>query len=484
METAAGPGEVSTGVRGVLWRHRFTVAALLLNVVLAAALVQALVERHEARLAQQRAERQFAAVRALAEVFVVDVHRALERVPGSAAVRQTIVDTAVTYLHRLGGDALDPPLRIDLAGLYRRVGDIQAAGMAAAAVDGGAAMMSYDRGLALVEPLVAQAQAARAAHTEFAMLAERKGALLMALGRWSDAEALGLRGLGTARRLVAADPANPADRRLLGTQYRFLTSLYQRAGKPKEFAAVSAQAVEQLEQVVAMRAAEDVDSVADLAAIHTIRAVQLEQDLGTPEARQSALGEYYQSLAVMKAVVERQPTQPALAADYGRVNRFTGQLLAQLGRPPESLEYHRRAVEIVTTLAGQDPSDVRMRVERAEAHAQLGAALRATGDNAGAAAASQQALAIFDALPDTWRDAVAIQYERAGAHLELGRALEAQAATRRTPPERHAELIAACVHHARAQRLLEENLKRRPGTAALADKLSEVEAALARCGQA
>ena len=77
------------------------------------------------------------------------------------------------------------------------------------------------------------------------------------------------------------------------------------------------------------------------------RIAQLEQDLGTPEARQSALGEYYQSLAVMKAVVERQPTQPALAADYGRVNRYTGQLLAQLGRPAESLEYHRRAVEIV-----------------------------------------------------------------------------------------------------------------------------------------
>jgi non-specific serine/threonine protein kinase/serine/threonine-protein kinase len=475
-------GAARQRIGGFLWRHRFLAAALVVNVVLVAALGRALVERHEMRLQKERAERQFAAVRKLAQGMAFDAHQALDRVPGGLAARKLIVDTTLAYLQRVSADAVDPLLRVELAAAYRRIGDIQCAAAGGVAGEAGGAMASYDHALALVEPLLAGASPARAAQSELALVAARKGALLMALGRWGEAETIGLHGLDAAQRLAGAPAAGPAEQRLLGMHYRLLTSLYQRAGQPKALAAIAAQAVPQLEKLVAARA-DDLDNVSNLAAIHAIRAVHLEQDVGTPEARHAALGEYYQSLAVMKAVYERHPTHRTLAADYGRVNRDTGLLLSQLGRPADALEYHRRAVEIATALAALDPGDARLRMERGLMLARLAAALRTTGDAPGGVAAAQQALALFDGLPEPLRDDVVVQYERAAAHLELGQALEAQAAARRTPGERRAELIAACVHHERARRLLDENLKRRPVTTAAAEQVSEADAAVARCGK-
>src|SRR2546421_9817523 len=118
MDTAADAQRAR--VRRFFWRHRFLGAALVVNVVLTAALVNALLERYEARLAKQHAERQFGAVRKLADVFVFDVHQALDRVPGAAAARKTILDTALAYLQRLSADAADPLLRVELARGYRR----------------------------------------------------------------------------------------------------------------------------------------------------------------------------------------------------------------------------------------------------------------------------------------------------------------------------------------------------------------------------
>jgi tetratricopeptide (TPR) repeat protein len=462
-------------------RHRAAVgAALVANLALVAGLSLAAYEAYEANRQRERAERHFAGVRKLANVFIFDVHKALERLPGSLAARKMLVDTALAYLQQLAAEAKgDTALQLELAAGFRSIADIQGGGTMASLGDSKGAMASYDQALALVRPLMRSGPSQRAAQAEFVTLAARRGALLMALGQWKDAEAQGQAGIEVAQALVAAEPQSRAHRRQLASQYRFLTSLYQRSGRKDEFERTFALARQQLEALLAT-APDDVDTVADLGAVHGVRAVHLAQNVGTREARLEALREYRRSLEVMRPAYEKNPLHVVLASNYGRVHGYAGLLLTGLGRPKEALDDLRRAVEISAALAAKDPGDVRTRTEQAEAHGRLGNALLATRDVAGAIGATTQAIALFDALPETTRNEVVIQYNRAVAHHQLGDALQARAANAAAAPRR-ADQAAACAQHRIASSLLEENLRRRPSTPMSQRTQADVKAAMARC---
>lgn len=453
-------------------RHRAAVgAALVANIALVAGLSLAAYEAYEANRQKERAERHFAGVRKLANVFIFDVHKSLERLPGSLAARKMLVDTALAYLKQLAAEAKgDAALQLELAAGFRSVGDIQGAGSMASLGDTPGAMASYDQALALVQPLMRAGAHQRAAQAEFVRIAQRRATLLMVRGEWKDAEAQGQAAVDMAKVLVAAEPASRDYQRALASQYRFLTSLYQRSARKDEFERTFASARTQLEALVASQP-DDVDSVADLGAVHAVRAVHLAQNVGTREARLEALGEYRRSLAVMRPAYEKNPLHYALASNYGRVHGYAGLLLTGLGRPQEALDDLRRAVEISTAMGAKDPGDVRMRTEQAEAHGRLGNALLVTRDAAGAVDTTRKAIAIFDALPEATRNEVVVQYNRAVAHQQLGESL--QATGRRE---------AACEQHRIASALLEDNLRRRPASPMSQRTQADVKASVARCG--
>jgi len=64
-------------------------------VLIVSALGIALRQRHEAKLAQARAEERFKDVRQLAHTLIFKIHDAVEPLPGSTPVRQTIVNEAL-----------------------------------------------------------------------------------------------------------------------------------------------------------------------------------------------------------------------------------------------------------------------------------------------------------------------------------------------------------------------------------------------------
>ncbi len=83
----------------------------------------------QARIARQnyeRAERRFQDVRRLANTFIFDIDDAIARLPGSTAVRGTIVRNSLQYLDGLAQEASDDPtLQEELAMAYEKVGDVQ-----------------------------------------------------------------------------------------------------------------------------------------------------------------------------------------------------------------------------------------------------------------------------------------------------------------------------------------------------------------------
>ena len=465
-------------------RHRAAVgAALVANLALVAGLSLAAYEAYEANRQKERAERHFAGVRKLANVFIFDVHKALEQVPGSLAARKMLVDTALAYLQQLAVEAKgDAALQLELAAGFRSIGEIQGSGTMASLGDSKGAMASFDQGLALVRPLMASAgPTQRTAQAEFVKIAGRRAALLMALGQWKDAEAQGQAAVDAAQQLAAAEPGSRDYQRAVASQHRFMTSLYQRAARKDEFERSFLTAKRQLEALVASRP-DDVDSVADLGAVHAIRAVHLAQNVGTREARLEALTEYQRSLQVMGPVYEEQPLHKMLAGNYGRVNGYTGLLLTGLGRPQEALAPLRRSIEVSAALAAKDPGDVRTRTEQAEGHGRLAVALLSTRDAQGAVEQTRQAIALFDGLPETTRNEVVVQYNRAVSHQQLGEALRARAAGARDAASAKADREAACVQHRLAAALLEDNLKRRPSSPMSQRTQSDVKAAMAQCG--
>jgi tetratricopeptide (TPR) repeat protein len=73
----------------------------------------------------RRAERRFAQVRHLANVFLFDFEKSIHNVPGTTGARQLLVKTALEYLRSLSQDASgDPDLTQELAAAYEKVGDI------------------------------------------------------------------------------------------------------------------------------------------------------------------------------------------------------------------------------------------------------------------------------------------------------------------------------------------------------------------------
>ena len=122
--------------------------------LIVAALGVALWQRQRPKLAQARAEERFKDVRQLAHTLIFKIHDAVEPLPGSTPVRQTIVNEALAYLERLGdGSRDDDSLRVELADAYRRMGSILGDPQTPNLGNRTAAIAQFERARGLVLPL-------------------------------------------------------------------------------------------------------------------------------------------------------------------------------------------------------------------------------------------------------------------------------------------------------------------------------------------
>jgi eukaryotic-like serine/threonine-protein kinase len=108
-------------------RHRLPVVAAvaaLLTLLIGVAMVE-----HERRVAvaeKARAEKHFASVRKLANVFVFDIHAEIKSLPGSLKAQEKLIQTSLQYLDNLAGEAGDDKsLVAELAVAYSKIGKIQ-----------------------------------------------------------------------------------------------------------------------------------------------------------------------------------------------------------------------------------------------------------------------------------------------------------------------------------------------------------------------
>ena len=114
-------------VRKFLVRHRLSVlfGALAIASLLGLS-AYALQQAHVANAESARAERHFDSVRGLVNRFVGEVFLQIVDVPGTEKAQQTLLDTGIEYLDRLGADAAgNRPLLLEIATGYIKLAQMQ-----------------------------------------------------------------------------------------------------------------------------------------------------------------------------------------------------------------------------------------------------------------------------------------------------------------------------------------------------------------------
>ncbi|WP_457330111.1 protein kinase domain-containing protein, partial [Rhizobacter sp. P5_C2] len=357
-------------------RHRAMVgAALVANLALTAGIGIAAYEAWQANVQRERAERHFASVRKLTNTLILDVNNAIRNLPGSTQARQLVVQTALNYLQQLSAELQgDAALQLELAGGYRQIADLQGRNAEASLGDPVAALASYERGIALAEPL---GQAARrrdpnfpAAQRELALLYGSRGALLTSVGRNDDGAASLRQGISITDELLAAEPDNLRVARLRAMLYTELGRTQQRTGQHEAFLASTGTATQQLE---ALLAREPADAVAanTLATTYGLRGMTLLGHDLLPQSAQLALQEYGKGATLLQRMADANPNDTKLTRTLAIQYHGMGRALVRLKQPVKALELHRRAIAMLERLAQQEPNSPQFNADRAGAAVRL-----------------------------------------------------------------------------------------------------------------
>jgi tetratricopeptide (TPR) repeat protein len=360
----ARPGTPFYRAGKLLRRHALGTAA--------AALVVASVAAGTATTAYQarRAERRFDQVRALANAFVFDVHDRIEPLAGATEARKAIVQTALTYLESLQGEAGgDAALARELAAAYDKVGTVQGHPLSANLGDTPGALASYGRATALLEPLVARGD--RAAIRQLAAVSRNLAFVHQAGGDTPTMSAAYDKAIALAQRAVDLDST---DAEALGILSEAASGLARWANQAREFTVAeraSRQAVAAAERLVALDPAGG-DGRETLATAHnTLGGLQL-----VTGRLEEAASSFRASVAIREQLVADDPDNASrrrtLMISYGGLGDVLGYRVDSLGDYAGARDAFERAVAIAAEAMKVDPSDRRAQFDAASARLRLG----------------------------------------------------------------------------------------------------------------
>jgi eukaryotic-like serine/threonine-protein kinase len=158
-------GSLAYRARKIIRRYQWPIAAAA---VIAISLVTALVVSiRETRIANEQratAQRHFNSVRKLANDMVTKVFDEIRAAPGAQKARAVLAQSAREYLEELTDDAAgDPKLQLELAHAWRRLGETQGGMDAPSGGDTAAALVSFTKGIDLLEQILREDPANSAA---------------------------------------------------------------------------------------------------------------------------------------------------------------------------------------------------------------------------------------------------------------------------------------------------------------------------------
>jgi eukaryotic-like serine/threonine-protein kinase len=464
-------------------RHRPAVmTSLLIAAALAVGSIAALQSARLADAERRRAEAQARSARDLTTAMLFEVDDALRAVPGTVAARKLIVERSQRYLSELSAQSgRSAVLDLDVARAWRKLGDTQGRPHAASLGDGDGALASYQRAIALLEPLLGNAAPRDPSRYEASVAYQRLGALLGAQHQLDAADRALARGVQIAQAWSAAEPADVQGWLLLATLIGQRSQIQMFAANIPAFLDNAQRAIELLEKVVRARPG-DVDAVINLASNHSSIGEYFLQRDGEPGSAQQSAAAFQKAVTVYEFYGGETATHPGTVRGRANALDHLGEAQLRLGQVAQAETNHRRAYTLHTGLVDRDPANAQAKKDLAIAASGLGAAMMAKGEPAAARPLFEQAQSIYGALPAALRQGPHARYTAGVNAYRLGLWHGQSAAAGRAGAVRTAH-VAACARHLKQAHVLIDELARQPGLAAGHLQPDQVMVAAARCAQ-
>ncbi|MFT3791413.1 MAG: serine/threonine-protein kinase [Rudaea sp.] len=379
----ARDGALAYRARKFLVRHRLgvTLGALAVAGLLTLS-VYALQQAHSARAERARAERHFNGVRDLANRFISDVFLQIVDVPGTAKAQQTLLDTGIDYLNRLGTDAgNNRALLLEIALGYVKLAQIQERALMPPAKRTQAANLALDmieRAEAIAPADVASKHLRLRAQTLLAGSEADAQNFDAAKAHFEAAAALAREAhdanepseMAESRATAFADFANstgidiPVDRRL---------ALLREAHASSEAALRTAKND---------RNRDDIENTLAATSLYLARAQQ--EDRADPKRREKALAYAQDAIRRQGALYARDPHNIKNLVNLALESATAATIAGQMGDYAAAREFYRKAGVYDEEMQRQDPGQptamvnrIGMRLERIDMELRANASPRA-----------------------------------------------------------------------------------------------------------
>jgi len=332
-------------------RHQAGVAAaVLVALALVGGIVGTAWQARQARAAQALAERRFNDVRALAHSVLFDYHDAIQDLPGSTPIRERLVRDGLRYLDALAREAHgDRSLQRELAGAYRRVGDVQGGTLNANLGDTPGALESYGKAERILQDLLTADSSDTTTRRQLARVLTDRGKLRFDTGDVPGSQALA-RQAETTLAPLARGPVDPALRLELGEVDDLLGVLLLETGEARASAERHRAAIARLEAAPASERKSPALRRALSVAYQHLADAQAQID-GPP----ASLASYQRARAIRAGLVAEFPDNTDYRHLQGASDYWIGEVLADMGRYREALQRFRSGLTVDSAQVRRDP---------------------------------------------------------------------------------------------------------------------------------
>ena len=392
----------------------------------------------QARIEQRR----FEDARRLVHSVVFDIQPKLETLPGTLALRQTLIAETLKYLEAVSRDVgNNVPLLRELSSSYAQLAFIHGDAVASNLGDRVAAAREFARATELMARALAVAGSDPEVLAEASALDRRRSDFALQGEQRDDAVRLAASALAHADRSLALAPQRPA-----GLEARAMAWFAQgRAVMGKDPDAALAFFGRAKAHFASTSAPNALPREAGLVELYMSDVLIKRGDAarGPAHAREA--------LRLAQAALGRAPSDQRARHD---VATAAGQLAAGLfnaNDPAAAEEYFAMAVDMRDQIAAADPENVRAIERLALSKGRFGTILARAGKFAAAQAAIERAIALYEGLQATGRLAPTMEGDFAETLAHFG-----------DYHRRRSNAPAACAAFARSARLLQVAAARQP----------------------
>jgi len=378
-------------------RHRLAFGAAVAVVLsLVAGIATTTWQARRAEHERARAERRLADARRMANALVFEIHDAIEDLAGAMPARRLLVERGLANLDALAAEKSDDPtLQRALAEGYLRLGTVQGRPGQPNLGERGAARASYEKGLRIVNALIARVPDDAGARVLHARYVRSIGLLDEASGDWDSALALDHQAIAELDALGGAIAGDVEARYLSAALRSDIGDVLLAQSRFAEALPVFREALAGFEALVASGATE----------LRCRRAVPIalvkvgEALLATGE-RAGALAVFREALAQREVIIAEAPESGPAKQELSMSHVRIGDVLFDGRDAAGALAAYRRGLELAREAFAAAPTDVKARGNVAYMLHKLGQAQLALDEPIEAAASFREGLAIYKELKE------------------------------------------------------------------------------------